>query len=199
MLLSWSMDLYYLIFLTGIAIGVFIYWLFDKKIKITVSSRETKQIQVSTLKQIRKIPQEENKLYPNDRLYKATSLIEEIKLKGKLPFKLSPAVLHSLTIISQTPDWENQLDDESLQNLNRIYDKWQRHIKAVQAQVQSAGEAVNMEVPKYWEGTEEEYFNALEQGIIDENTNVNIITDDKNYHGSWISIDTDGQMEEYME
>ncbi len=193
------MDLYYLIFLTGIAIGVFIYWLFDKKIKITVSSRETKQIQVSTLKQIRKIPQEENKLYPNDRLYKATSLIEEIKLKGKLPFKLSPAVLHSLTIISQTPDWENQLDDESLQNLNRIYDKWQRHIKAVQAQVQSAGEAVNMEVPKYWEGTEEEYFNALEQGIIDENTNVNIITDDKNYHGSWISIDTDGQMEEYME
>lgn len=193
------MIIYSLVFLSGLSIGILLYWLFDKKIKITVSTREDKQTKISALKQIREIHQEKNKLFPDDRLYKATCLINEIKSKGDLPFKVSPAVLHSLTVISQTSNWQQQLDEESLQNLNRIYDKWQRHIKAKKANIQRAGEAVNMEAPKYWEGTEEEYFNALEEGIIDENTKVNIIIDEKNYHGSWITRNADGSMEEYME
>lgn len=174
------MIIYSLIFLSGLCFGIFLYWLFDKKIKITISPRENNnlnKINFSPMKQIKESSKEENKLNSSDRLYKATCLINEIKLKGKLPCELSPAVLHSLTIIAKTPEWEKQLDDESIKNLNRIYDKWQRHVKASRVNtVQHVGAAGNMDEPKYWEGTEEEYFNALEEGIIDEDTKVEIIT-----------------------
>lgn len=170
------MIIYSLIFLSGLCFGIFLYWLFDKKIKITISPRENNnlnKISFSPMKQIKESSKEENKLNSSDRLYKATCLINEIKLKGKLPCELSPAVLHSLTIIAKTPEWEKQLDDESIKNLNRIYDKWQRHVKASRVNtVQHVGAAGNMEEPKYWEGTEEEYFNALEEGIIDEKNSI---------------------------
>lgn len=192
------MIVYSLIFLSGCSVGIFFYWLFDKKIKITISSKatENKPTRLSTIKYSDK----NNILSKSGKFYKAICLIEEVKTTGKLPFKVSRAVLHSLTIISQTPNWVEQLDDESLQNLNRIYDKWQNYLKSAKIDtVHSIGETVNMDQPKYWEGTEEEYFNALEQGIINENTKVNIIIDEKNYHGSWITRNADGSMEEYME
>lgn len=194
------MIIYSLIFLSGLCFGIFLYWLFDKKIKITISPRENNnlnKINFSPMKQIKESSKEENKLNSSDRLYKATCLINEIKLKGKLPCELSPTVLHSLTIIAKTPEWEKQLDDESIKNLNRIYDKWQRNVKASRVNtVQHVGAAGNMEEPKYWEGTEEEYFNALEEGIIDEDTIITIIADDKDYKGSWITRNADGSAEE---
>lgn len=196
------MLIYSSIFIAGVLFGIFCYWLFDKKIQITISRKDNninnRDVQITkSIKKVRTEPKE--KLSKSDKYYKSTCLINEIKINGKLPCEISPAVLHSLTIISKTPNWEEQLDDESLQNLNRIYDKWQRFLRANKASTSHAGEAINMEIPKYWEGTEEEYIIALEQGIIDENTKVEIITDDKDYHGSWITRNADGSVTEYMD
>ena len=65
----------------------------------------------------------------DSKFYKASLLLAEIKENGKLPIYLSPVVLKSLVVIADSPDWDTKLDDESINNLNKIYEKWQRHIK----------------------------------------------------------------------
>lgn len=188
-----------IVFIAGFLFGIFCYWLFNKKIKITISSRESENCNKTITLNTAKYSPKTNNLPKSDKFYKASCLIEEIKTNGTLPIKISPAVLHSLTIISKTPNWEQQLDDESLDNLNRIYERWQRYVRGSNKEILHMEVAGNMEQPKYWEGTEEEYFKALEEGVIDEDTKVNIIIDEKNYRGSWITRNPDGSVEEYME
>lgn len=190
------MLIYSLIFISGIIAGIFLYWLFDKKIQISVNIKH--KFNVSSTRDNKKIVSKQNNINKTNKYYKATCLINEIQQNGKLPIHISPAVQYSLDIISKTSNWQSQIDDESLNNLNKIYDKWQRHLKANMAETVHAGEAVNMEL-NYWEGTEEEYEKALEDGLIDEHTKIKIIFDEKNYKGSWITHNVDGSVTEYMD
>lgn len=143
-----------------------------------------------------KLPSSEN---TGNKYFKAESLINYVKTHDNLPIRVSTSVLWSLKEIAKSPNWQKEIDDFTLENLNKIYDKLQRSLKPAKRTVQKVGKAFNMDEPKYWEGTQEEYEKALEAGVIDENTEVNIIIDGANYHGSWIEQKADGSVEEYME
>lgn len=127
------------------------------------------------------------------------SLLNYVKVHKKLPIKISKDILNSLIIIANTPEWYKQLDQETINNLNKIYDKWQTHINTKQDKAAlKVGKAEGFERPKIWEGTWEEYKQACENNEIDENTKVYVYEDDKDYHGTYIEIDENGEMEEYM-
>lgn len=127
-------------------------------------------------------------------------LLEYVKKYKKLPIKISKEVLNSLIIIANTPNWYNQLDEETLKNLNTIYDKWQIHLNTQHNEkVLKVGKAEGFDRSKIWEGTFEEYKKACENNEIDENTKVYIYEDDENYHGSYIELDENGEIQEYME
>lgn len=135
----------------------------------------------------------------NNKYFKAESLINYVKIHDSLPIRVSSSVLYGLKEIAKSPNWQAEIDDFTLGNLNKIYDRLQRALKPSKKIVQQVGETGNMEEPKYWEGTQKEYEEALEKGLIDENTKVNILIDEENYHGSWIEQKADGSVEEYME
>ena len=128
------------------------------------------------------------------------ALLDYVKQYKKLPIRIPKDVLNSLIVITNTSEWYNQLDQETTKNLNKIYDKWQAHIKTkTNTQAIKVGKAEGFERPKYWEGTWEEYERACQNNEIDNNTKVEIIEDENNYKGSWVSIDENGEIEEYME
>ena len=182
-----------LLFFIGFLCGAGCYWLFDKKIQITIKTKKTINDKKITLKDYtysKDIKKDLTNIV-DKKFYKAKILLTEIKRKGKLPIDLSPAILYSLTTIANTPNWDTQLDDESLHNLNRIYEKWQQHIKVGRAKAQVVGTAENMQQQDYWEGTEEEYLQALEDGLIDENTKVRIYESN-----GWLVQNADGTVEE---
>lgn len=161
------------LFFTGIICGILLEKFILKKLKISIQFQEDKSF-----------PSKKSIIHKrksvDSKFNKAQQLINEIREKGHLPFTIRPQVMASLDIIAKTQNWEDKIDDDTLNILNKIYDKWQNYLKSAQVEtIQSIVETVNMEQPKYWEGTEEEYFNALEQGIIDENTEVNILFDEK--------------------
>lgn len=135
----------------------------------------------------------------NNKYFKAESLINYVKIHDSLPIRVSSSVLYGLKEIAKSPNWQAEIDDFTLGNLNKIYDRLQRALKPSKKIVQQVGETGNMEEQKYWEGTQKEYEEALEKGLIDENTKVNILIDEENYHGSWIEQKADGSVEEYME
>lgn len=134
-----------------------------------------------------------------NKYFKAESLINYVKTHDSLPIRISSSVLYGLKEIAKSPNWQAKIDEFTLENLNKIYDRLQRSLKPSQKTVQQVGETGNMEEQKYWEGTQKEYEKALENGLIDENTKVNILIDEENYHGSWIEQKADGSVEEYME
>lgn len=135
-----------------------------------------------------------------EELKNISDLLEYIKKYKRLPINLSREVLNALVVIAETPDWDKQLDEETITNLNKVYTKWQQHINTKQNKsAVKVAKAEGFERPKYWEGTWAEYEKACENNEIDENTKVEIIEDDKNYHGSWLSIDENGEIEEYMD
>ena len=135
----------------------------------------------------------------SNKYLKAESLINYVKTHDSLPIRVSSSILYGLKEIAKSQNWQAEIDDFTLENLNKIYDRLQRALKPSNKTVQQVGEAGNMEEPKYWEGTQKEYEEALENGLIDENTKVNILIDEENYHGSWIEQKADGSVEEYME
>lgn len=122
----------------------------------------------------------------SNKYFKAESLINYVKTHDSLPIMVSSSVLYGLKEIAKYPNWQAEIDDFTLKNLNKIYDRLQRALKPSKKIVHQVGEAGNMEEPKYWEGTQKEYEEALENRLIDENTKVNILIDEENYHGSWI-------------
>lgn len=135
----------------------------------------------------------------SNKYLKAESLINYVKTHDNLPIRVSSSVLYGLKEIAKSQNWQSEIDDFTLENLNKIYDRLQRSLKPSNKKVQQVGKAGNMEEPKYWEGTQKEYEEAIETGLIDKNTKVNILIDEENYHGSWIEQKADGSIEEYME
>lgn len=137
---------------------------------------------------------------PGSQLYKVNLLLEEVKAKKKLPIRLSKQVLESLIIIAKTKNWQKELDKETLGDLEKIYNKWQISLKrpSNKNKVASVSKAYGFDEPHYWEGTIKEYDIAKEKGLIKENTIISIIMDEKDYHGSYYSINEDGSTEEYM-
>ena len=135
----------------------------------------------------------------NNKYFKAERLINYVKTHDSLPIRIQSSVLYGLKEIAKSPHWQKEIDDFTLGNLNKLYDRLQRNLKPSQKTVQRVEKTFNMDEPKYWEGTYEEYQKALEAGLIDENTEVNFIIDESNYHGSWIERKEDGSVEEYMD
>lgn len=135
----------------------------------------------------------------NPKINCINQMLSEINKNGQLSINLSGAVLMSLKEISKTPDWDKKLDNETIENLYQIYQRWQRHNKGNNTKAVKISSAGGFHKKKYWEGTLEEYKEALRLGLIDEYTDVEIFEDDKNYRGAWLSIDNDGQVEEYMD
>ena len=74
--------------------------------------------------------------------------------------------------------------------MHKIYKKWQEHLKAENnTDVLKTSSQHGFET--YWEGTIEEYREALEKGLIDENTKIKLFQySDETYsldeNGNWI-------------
>lgn len=137
-------------------------------------------------KRTKEIPEE----YKNIDLF-----LQDIKRKGKTPFKLEPEILKALIEIANTPNWYEKLDKEAIKNLELMFNKWQAYSKPKEQNktVQKVGKANGFK--KYWSGTQEEYEEALKNGLIDENTEVSIYY----YTGSKLQMQEDGSVQEYME
>ena len=146
---------------------------------------------------LQKKKEEENNIIPSE-LQNIAKLLEEVKNTGTLPCRISSDILENLKIIANTPNWHLMLKGEIITNLNKIYDKWQNSLTVKNnntREIQKTSTAGNFERRKYWEGTIEEYEEDLKNGLIDENTDVEIIK----YTGSYIAMNNNGEIEEYME
>lgn len=134
----------------------------------------------------REVPKE----YKNIDLF-----LQDIKRKGKTPFKLEPEILKALKEIAKAPNWYEELDKEAIKNLEIMFNKWQAYNQPKQQDntVLKVGKANGFK--KYWSGTEEEYEEALKSGLIDENTEVSIYY----YTGTRLEMQEDGSVQEYME
>lgn len=136
-------------------------------------------------------------IFTDMRLQKIQLLLEEIKRNGRIPVKIPKAAEKSLMIIAQTKNWEKQIDEETIKTLNKIYNSWQMHIESekkickIDKGVKTSGGGGFDS--KYWEGTEEEYYEALQKGIIDENTTCRIFkiagSYEMNENGSWEEVE----------
>lgn len=136
------------------------------------------------------------KFEPNTQLYKINLLLEEIKLKGKLPFKVSADILESLVMLSKTKNWHKQLDKDSLDEIEKIYNRWQNNLNRVNNnKIVTVSSSGGFEPKEYWEGTIEEYHIARSKGLIKEGVEVRIIT----YTNTKYVMNEDGSIEEYMD
>lgn len=135
------------------------------------------------------------KVFTDPRLQKIQIMLEEIKRCGTIPVKIPKAAEKSLMLIAQTKDWDKQIDEETIKTLNKIYNSWQLHIesekktKLSKSQKVGEGEGFN----NYFEGTPEEYFDALRKGLINKNTHCTIYekagTYEMNENGSWEEVE----------
>lgn len=177
----------YLFCLISFVSGIILTILFTNfiYIKISIKGKQFKNIKTRT----------RQKQYINPKIKCIYSMLQEIQSSGSLPINLSGAVLMSLKEIGKTPNWEQKLDNETIDNLYIIYQRWQKHLKGTTEQTVKTKNAGGFDIIKYWEGTIEEYEKALEDGVIDDNTKVSIIEDT----GEFVAMDEDGQIEEYME
>ena len=133
------------------------------------------------------------------KLYCINILLEKIRNKEQLPIKISPILKRSLDTIAKSKDWDKKLDEETLNNLYSLYVRCKRHIDAKPTNTTvEIGASGGFEPPEVWEGTEKEYEEALAAGQIKENMIINIIYDENNYHGSYLTLKEDGSIEEYM-
>lgn len=146
-----------------------------------------------------------HKVFMDCRLQKIQTMLEEIKRCGTIPVKIPKAAEKSLMLIAQTKDWDKQIDEETIRTLNKIYNAWQMHIesekKTKMGRGAKTGDMQGYKKPK-WEGTYKEYLQAVPDGKITPDTEITITDEDENiedYHGSWITMNDDGSIEEYME
>ena len=145
-----------------------------------------------------------HKVFTDTRLQKIQVLLEEIKRCGTIPIEVPKAVQKSLMVIANTKDWDTQIDEETIQTLNRIYNSWQLHIESEKhcklGRGAKTGEMQGFR-RKYYEMSQSEYEQALKEGKIEPQSVVTIIPENDNeYKGSWLEMNLDtGEMEEYME
>lgn len=132
---------------------------------------------------------------PDSDFYKINLLFEELKQKGSLPIRLSDEVVKSLLEIANTKDWHKSLDNQTINQIIHIYERWQRNINNTSSdKIVSTSAGGGFEQREYWEGTLEEYHIAKSKGIIKDNTDVRIVT----YSNTHYIINEDGSIEEYM-
>lgn len=136
------------------------------------------------------------KFEPDTQLYKINLLLEEIKNKNNLPFRVSADVLESLRILSRTKDWHKQLDENTLCEIEKIYNRWQSHTKNnTNDKITTASGGGGFEPREYWEGTLEEYHIAKSKGLIKEGVEVRIVQ----YSSTRYVMNEDGSIEEFMD
>ena len=136
-----------------------------------------------------------HKIFTDNRLQKIQIMLEEIKRCGTIPIKIPKTAEKSLMLIAQTKDWDKQIDEETIKTLNKIYNSWQLHIKSEKktklSRSQKVGEGEGFN--NYFEGTPEEYFDALRKGLINKNTHCTIYekagTYEMNENGSWEEVE----------
>lgn len=87
-----------------------------------------------------------------EELKNITELLNEVRLKGKLSIKLPNEVIDNLKIIGNTKNWYKEIDEETIQTLNRIYRKWQNALivkeKPKEQTIHKLGESGGFEEPK---------------------------------------------------
>lgn len=153
--------MYYLICCcVSFVIGCMASYLFQKYVSVEV---KIKKINVNP------------KMFEDARLQNIQIMLNEINHSGILPIKIPKAAEKSLMIIAKTKDWEKQIDEETIKTLNKIYNSWQMYLKN-KGKISSGAKTVTgggFDVD-YWEGSEEEYQEALKNGKINENTKCRI-------------------------
>ena len=185
-----------LFLLTGIVIGIVIGVLgmlaFAKRKPVIFEKTEGKLAEVQEIEPV------------DSRILEVRELLSLVKNNKKIEYYINPKVLKGLKMLSNEPNWEQQIDDETLNILSDINIKRK---KFVETQKLNSGTKKGIKIDKenshvknkVWEGTEQEYIEASENGLIDEFTTVDIIEDESDYHGSWLVHNDDGSVEEYMD
>lgn len=185
-----------LVFLfTGIVIGFII------GVLSTLLFTKNKQPVKTEIEPVAEIKPVEN---IDPRIIETRELINIVKNGQKIECYCNPKILKGIKLLASEPEWEKQIDDETLNILSGINIKRKEFIKSKKQNSNIKTEIkINKENShvknKVWEGTEQEYIEASENGLIDEFTTVDIIEDESDYHGSWLVHNDDGSVEEYMD
>lgn len=119
-----------------------------------------------------------NKKNKDPRINAISKMFSCLKKEGTIKANISKEVLESVKIIANEKKWEEKIDEESIDNLYTIYKMWQKNTLRITATTGKIGKCSNF--------TKEP--EDLEETIPEEE-----------YRGSWIVLDSDGQMEEYMD
>ena len=128
------------------------------------------------------------------RIDKINEMLKAIKKNKTLHISVSKSVLAGLKELANTPDWNKNIDAETLDNLYKIYLKWQNSLSQPEPEIKT-GKAEGFNYTSYWEGTWEEYLEARKNGEVDDQTRICIYKKT----GSKIAMDDNGEITEYME
>lgn len=182
-----KISLYFLLFTAGTVFGYLVTLFYKPDVTINFKITNKKSKKTAARKQ------KNNEL---SKIDKAEILLNKIKKREHLPIRIPNNVLEGLKIIAKTSDWKNKIDDETLNNIERLYDKWQRNINSnVKQEVVKTSNSYGFDEPEEWTGTMDEYIKAKENGQIKPGTNVHIVE----YTGTVLEMDNDGQIEEFMQ
>ena len=130
----------------------------------------------------------------DNRIMAIKEMLAAVKKNKSLSLSLNKSVLKALIEIANTPNWESQINEETIVNLYDIYKRW-INAKSSETDAITTKESGGFNYTKYWEGTWEEYLQARNAGDIDDQTKVVILTKT----GSVLTMDENGEIEEFME
>ena len=146
------------------------------------------------------------KLFKNDAVFDTEDqrfknvdcLLAAYKRNPKLPIYLNASMKEILNILCSSPNWKKEVDDYTLNELIKIYERWQKNLASLSSEdneVTQAASASGFKSQTIWEGTQEEYIEALKNGEIKKDMDIRIIE----YTGAYTIMDDNGEIMEEME
>lgn len=141
----------------------------------------------------------------DSRIAEVRELINLIESGRKLQCNCNAQLLKGIKLLAQEANWEDQIDEETLNILSQLMKRHKEHLKyrsdndsKIAMTIDKKNSHVSNKVVT-WELTPKEYEQLLQNGGVPDNVEVEIVEDEEDYQGSWITIDQNGEIEEYME
>lgn len=125
-------------------------------------------------------------------------LLSAYKRNPKLPIYLNASMKEIFNILCSSSDWRKEVDDFTLNELLKIYERWQKNVASLSSkdnEITQRASANGFKSQTIWEGTQEEYIAALKNGEIKKDMDIRIIE----YTGVYTVMDENGEMMEEME
>lgn len=117
----------------------------------------------------------------NPKTLAVARMLDYLRKNKTLEIRLDKDVLESIRAIAHTKEWYKKIDAESLDSLYKIYLRWHSAVNPKGTQTAKLGHGENLAI------ADEPYIDDYED------------EDEEEYHGEWLTMDENGQIEDYME